>query len=138
MILIDNATGTGAQNAVLVRLNTDTGNNYYRYGPVIVNTASYSSDVVQHSVTNTSGVFLIQYSSNGASTGSGYFMITGCNSSGVKVFNGAGASNAGGGTGAIMNDVGGYYNSASTISSISLFNNQANFSAGTVFVYTSA
>lgn len=138
MILIDNATGTGGQNAVLVRLNTDTGNNYYRYGPVIVNTASYGADVVQHSVTNTSGVFLIQHSNNGASTGSGYFMITGCNSSGVKVFHGAGASNAGGGTGAIMNDVGGYYNSASTISSISLFNNQANFTAGTVFVYTSA
>jgi hypothetical protein len=44
--------------------------------------------------------------------------------------------NTGGDTGGYMS--GGYYNSASTISSISVYSDTGNFDGGTVFVYTSA
>ena len=57
---------------------------------------------------------------------------------GVKVFNSVGSATAASGSSNGQMILGGYYNSSSTISSISIFNNTANFTAGTVYVYTSA
>ena len=77
-------------------------------------------------------------SNNAGSAVSGYALFSGCNSSGVKVFNSAGAASSSTSSGHIYYTLGGYYNSSSTISSVSLFSNPGNFDAGTVYIYTSA
>ena len=68
---------------------------------------------------------------------SGYCLVTGCNAAGVKVYNSAGSGGRYG-SGAAQWVGAGFYNSSSTISSVSLFSTQGNFDAGTLFIYASA
>ena len=65
----------------------------------------------------------------------GYCLVDGCNTSGVKIWNGLGAGN---GTAALGYPTGGFYNTASTISSVSLFSDSGNFDSGNLYVYASA
>ena len=62
-------------------------------------------------------------------------LLDGCNSSGMKTITGVGY---GTGTNQVSSQQIGYYNSASTISSVSAFSGQGSFDAGTMYVYTSA
>ena len=64
-----------------------------------------------------------------------YGMFSGCSTSGVKVFTGASAYN--GGTNGTQNINTGYWSSSSSVTSIN-FSTGDTFTAGTVFVYTTA
>ena len=134
MILISGASTDSTNEDLKVRLNTDTGNNYYYYGGYYNSNGSYSSSLWTQLQSTDSGIQLGRTSA-ATDTLSGYMLITGCNAAGVKVFNGLGISTN---TGSRSAFTGGYYNSATTISSISMFTTGGNFDAGTVFVYTSA
>ena len=68
----------------------------------------------------------------------GFCLLTGCNSSGVKVAQVDGGALPEGGVNHQIYSYGGYYNSSSTISSISIVSSIGNFDGGTVYVYTSA
>lgn len=120
-----------------IQLNTDTGSNYYRYGQQFNGESSYSYSrwtSLQGAGTN---IPLFRASSNGGTSGAGYVLLSGCNSSGVKTFNSLGAWNAA--AAEYRNyQLGGYYNSASTISSVSIMGPGGNFTGGTIWVYTSA
>ena len=141
MVIISLASSADAGSDVYCRLNTDTGNNYYNYGFQASATASYSPSVFEDVNTNTFGIYLGQMNGvNANSELSGYVLLSGCNSSGVKVFNSANGVERAGQNQQRMNIIGGYYNSSSTISSISITvaPSVSTFDAGTVFVYTSA
>lgn len=138
MVIVEAASSASAQSAIGIRLNTDTGNNYYRFGSQIIAVNPYSTATVTNSQSGaTDFVRLIGMSTNAGSTGSGTFFVTGCNTSGVKIFQSQGGANASTGTDQVINIYGGYYNSASVITSVSVFSNVGNFDAGTVYVYTS-
>jgi hypothetical protein len=138
MILVNSASTASASDAVRIRLNTDTGLNYFNVGPLITAGASYSTSIVARENGGNSRIEFFTMSSNAGSEGAGFCLITGCNSSGLKMFNSAGSANTSGGNGQAATVMGGYYDSASTISSVSLNSALGNFDAGTVFVYTSA
>jgi hypothetical protein len=76
-------------------------------------------------------------SANAASGVTGGITLSGCNSSGVKAFiaSGCGSPNASNTQEAYWNQ--GYYNSATVITSVSVFSTTGNFDAGDLFVYTS-
>ena len=74
---------------------------------------------------------------NAGSAVSGYVLLNGCNTSGAKIFNSAGSITPSGSNGGTARILGGFYDSASVITSISVVSAN-NFDAGTVFVYTSA
>ena len=139
MILVSGASSVNANVSMYWRLNTDTANNYYYYGTQLANPSSYNTTVVANQADNSDKVFLGSLSSNSSSSISGFILLSGCDSAGVKMFNmsasGKSASSTFGSEAFIL---GGYYNSATTISSISIVSPSANFDAGTVFVYTSA
>ena len=142
MILWTNVSSNGAAGFSF-RLNGDTGSNYYNFGWGNYLAATYnvanlinSSDVEGSALTYGGGA----YFANAASVAAGYVQLSGCNTSGVKVFEGV-SGTGGGSTGATTSRAtkyGGYYNSSSTISSISLRVDSGSFDAGTVFVYASA
>ena len=69
---------------------------------------------------------------------SGYLSLTGANSAGVKVFTLASGAGATSSNSQESHYLGGFYNSATVISSVSLFSSSGNFDAGTVYIYTSA
>jgi hypothetical protein len=140
MVLFQGAvSAANAFSIIAVRLNGDTAANYRFYGEEMVFPTTYAKTISSSrdgSTENRINVFAI--SSSAASTGNGYCLISGANSSGVKMFQAAGAGNAGSGDQQVSYNLGGFYNSASVITSVSAFSTDGNFDGGTLFVYTSA
>ena len=68
----------------------------------------------------------------------GSALFDACNTSGIKSFQANGGGTRTGNDNHRLYNIGGYYNSASTISSVSVFSSTGNFDGGTVYVYTSA
>jgi hypothetical protein len=134
MVLVQNAGTTGASSIISVRLNTDTGSNYALLGYKVFQAGGLD---LLDSLTDTY-ITLGRMANNAASKVTGTVLLTGCNSSGVKVYQSFGSGNTGGGTGNYSVSGGGYYNSSSTISSVSVFSAGSDFDEGTVYVYTSA
>lgn len=137
MVLIKNASSVNASRSdIRVRLNTDTGNNYYRFGGSLEGLNTYSSAYLGHEGGGArDGILAGQTGNNALSAVSGCVVFTGCASAGVKQFTVVGSSDYAEQVGVFA---GGYYDSATTISSVSLFSEDGNFDAGTLFVYTSA
>jgi len=122
MVLIANASITTAGIAFGIRINSDSGSNYYQYG---------QSDLSE--IQQVSAKIFVAYLPGGT-TASGGITLTGCNSSGVKAFQSiSGASGSG-----EAYSLQGYYNSSSTISSVQVYADGFTFGGGTVYVYTSA
>lgn len=137
MVLLTGADA-GTFATISIRLNTDTGSNYYSYGNYESWPSTYAAGNYGATMGASSNVPLFVLSSNASSTGGGYLLISGSNSSGVKIYNGSGGAYASGGDSQANYNLGGYYNSSSTISSVSVVSSSGNFTAGTIFVYTSA
>jgi hypothetical protein len=136
MILVQSASTSGS-NDFAFRFNTDTGSNYYRFGGIF--TAESSAAAIVSSLGGVGTYLTFARGAGSSSDAAGFCLISGCNSSGVKVFNlGGGSTSSGLNSGQNGHLLGGYYNSASTISSVSVFSSSTNFDAGTVYVYTSA
>jgi hypothetical protein len=131
------ATSTGT-TYLNVLLNGDTGANYYAYGIKSKAFSTYDPTMVTYHFGN--GASSVRIATRNVSSGyyTGYFLVDGCNASGVKVFQNAGSGEAGGSNSQEAYTTGGYYNSSSTISSVSLNLSSNNFNAGTLFVYGSA
>jgi len=139
MIIITAASSASASSEILARLNTDTGANYNYFGHRIVAGSSYDNgNFVAANNASQDAIPFASMSNSANSSVSGYLLLSGCNSSGVKIFNGAGGATAAASNSNWNFTVGGYYNSSSVISSISIFSNTGNFDNGTVYVYTSA
>jgi hypothetical protein len=129
LILVTNAS-TGSAYSLGVRFNTDTGSNYYNYG--VVWGRSNNNGLAQTPTDNVG----LAYVASGSENGFGYLLLTGANASGVKAYQSLGGATDN--ASAAGYSWGGYYDSASTISSISIVANTSSFDNGTVYVYTSA
>jgi hypothetical protein len=139
MVLFKSASTGSASSEMSLQLNTDTGSNYYRFGQYNQPAATVvPGNFVTENGSADTRFFVAGMGSNASAVCSGYAMITGCNSSGVKVIQAVGAGSTGGGNSQIFTSLGGYYDSSSTISSISLICTGSNFDNGTIYVYTSA
>jgi hypothetical protein len=139
MIELRNVSHNAATNYFLnIQFNTDTGNNYRFVGFQYTGASSYAASNLGKFNLTTDSIELFQSSSAANNDGAGYVQITGCNSSGVKVFTASGSSNAGSGVDAIGRSGGGVYNSASTISSVQIKISGGTFDDGQVFIYGSA
>lgn len=139
-ILIGVAGGSSASASsnFSIRFNADSGNNYTSLGARNLYQLSYTStNFTTATSTATSSIPFGRMTANASSTISGNLLLTGCNSSGVKVFQSIAAMDGTDNSGE-QNFVGGIYASSSTISSISILSNSGNFDAGTIYVYTSA
>lgn len=139
LILIQQASSDTASSSIRVRLNTDTGSNYYNYGSFSIFDATYNNGNFGgfYSGADTA-IYGAVMSNVVGSQVNGYALIDGCNSSGVKTFTSVGAGTKSSGDSHRVYSVGGYYNSSSTISSISLNSSVGNFDNGTIYVYASA
>ena len=139
MVLVQSASSANASSIITLRLNTDTGANYNYFGQFIQTEAAYNDDNFR-ATAGTGETFIPFAKMSGSATSlvSGAAILSGCNSSGVKQFQILGGASAGGNSDTNMYNTMGYYDSATVISSISLFSSSGNFDAGTVYVYTSA
>jgi len=139
LVLVEDASSASASSFIRLRFNGDSTSNYYYYGIELNGPSTYAaSNLANLSIGGTTQLTFGGLSGSATSTLGGYCLLSGCNSSGVKAFNFAGAASAAGNSGQNGNIGGGYYNSSSTISSVSVISSTGNFDNGKVFVYTSA
>ena len=138
-VIISGGSSASASSEICVRINTDTGSNYHRFGLFILANASYSAGIISKLGGSSNRILIGKMTTNAAAVVDGAITITGGNSSGVKVFSSVGNSaEVSGDDGQRAAVLQGYYNSASTISSVSAFSSSGNFDAGTIYVYKSA
>ena len=131
LVLIDKAGVTaGANYSTRFRINTDTGTNYYWATTLFTPTLSNDS-----SFYNQDGFISCDFGTDTSSRLSGYLLINGGNSSGVKTCLTNTASTVSGKAAF----GGGYWSGSATVSSVTFRNeNGQNFTTGTMYVYTSA
>lgn len=138
-ILVSGASSASASSFIGVRINADTATNYNIYGVQQAFGAAYAAGSFDNwTAPNETHYRLARLSSNAASTLSGYAMITGTNTSGVKVITAAASAGPGGGDGHRAYVTGGFWNSSASVTSVSLFSETGNFDAGTLFVYATS
>jgi hypothetical protein len=138
MVMVLNAGSASGASIISIRLNTDTGANYATLGMTLAQPSTYSATSLTPAETLTAtNIPVGKMGSSVSSKVSGNVLLSGCNSSGVKVYQASGTGDPTANS-QIAYAIGGYYNSASTISSVSVFSSVGNFDEGTVYVYTSA
>lgn len=139
LFVVIKAASAGLGAEATIRLNSDTASNYYYAGPDFVITQTYSASNFDKYNTSSSYWTVGTASQNEASSISGYAVIYGCNSSGVKMIHSAGSGNqVGSSYSHRANFLGGYWNNTATVSSVSLYSTSGNFDSGTFEVYGSA
>ena len=72
------------------------------------------------------------------SAGAVAFMISGCNSTGVKTIEMNGGCDNGGGTGQYFMAAKGWWDNSATVTSVSAYSSVGNWDNGTLFVYATA
>lgn len=140
-ILFRSIGTTSAGSDLTLRFNSDTGSNYGRTGIEINFEPTYSpnSGTSVNNQTGANAIFL-QNMTTGVTTGtvSGMATLQGCNSTTIKTGQTIAASSRASGWTSVRAIIGGItYDSASTISSVSLITSAGTFNAGSFSVYGS-
>lgn len=144
LVILAGASASAFSNfpVISVRLNTDTGNNYYNYGWYLKQPSTFQNNSLNIldglGFTNQIPIGRMSNNGSGNSVIEGAVTISGCNSNGVKTYIANGVGSLAGWYDNEAYSLQGYYNSSSTISSISIFSNNGNLDAGTVYVYATA
>lgn len=140
MVVIPLASSVNNNVRFLLRFNTDAGANYYYFGSKQNSLSTYGPANMQGYRDNGGDSFDLGTSQNTDAYAyiAGTFFLNGGASSGVKSISYTGGGVNIGYNSQIAFQYGGYYNSASTISSVSIVSSSGNFDDGTIFVYTSA
>ena len=137
MVLVKNASA-GGSSEIALRLNGDTGSNYNAFGDQKQTITPYAINSIWLDWAVTDSFYYFGNQGGATGTMSGYALISGANSSGVKVITSAAGVSPANTQFAWSSAGGGFYSGSSTISSISICSTIGNLDAGTVFVYTSA
>jgi hypothetical protein len=142
-ILVQDASSS-AQSTISVRVNTLSTNVYYPFGTFHQALSTYTVDNIIRT-TNGDGaamnqLVLGQMSTNTSSTVSGYCLITGCSSAtNIKMFQSSGAGTSSTGNNQSAQVLGGYIDTTSAITSISITcPGGGNLDNGTVYVYANS
>lgn len=139
MIVIPLASSVNANTTFRLRFNTDTATNYYYYGAIQSGLSTYGPANIAGYRANAEDAFILGTMQNnvGAYIAGTFFLNAGA-SSGVKSIQYTGGGVNIGSNSQEAYEYGGYYNSSSTISSVSIISSSGNFDDGTIFVYTSS
>lgn len=137
MALISNGSTTQSNDLFAIRLNGDTNSNYYFTGMFIQWASTYATSITNTSnqMGGTNYIPVGMMGSSAAETVNGYVVFDGCSNTGLKTYTCAGG---GQNTNSRFYWLGGYYNSTSTISSVSCVSFGTNFDSGTLYIYGSA
>jgi hypothetical protein len=138
VVIGESVSSANASSEISLRFNTDSGSNYRNFGSNIYYPSAYDAGMQTRTGDLTSTrIPIFQLGGSASGFGAGYYLISGANAAGVKVYNGlGGVTNTG--NNATQYFIGGIYNSATVISSISIVSSTGNFDTGSVYVYTSA
>jgi len=140
LILVSSASTGNANVDYTIRFNADSGSNYSFFGAQGRATTNYESANIHTAMQSASTTsFLVSTGSNNADSASSIGMlVSGGNTSGIKVVESVGGATAGGGVNHYSYAFRGIWNNSSVISSISIISSSGNFDTGTIFIYGAA
>jgi hypothetical protein len=137
-MIIKNASGAATYSAICFRVNADTSNIYRGYGINMSPQASYSPSIITQNVQEDTKIGVAVMSGASGSSISGYVRLEGCNSSGIKMFVSGNAASDESNNGHASRVLGGFIDTSSVISSITIFtDDSSNFDGGTLRIYGS-
>jgi len=138
LILVRGASSVNASSTIGIRLNTDTGNNYFGAAVGVTGETGMNANSVAGGATGTDSLFAAVMSNNAGSVVTLTTRIFGCNSAGLKVATNVAGANAVGGSTSSFSAGMTHWNGVATVNSVSVFSSSGNFDAGTIYVYGSA
>jgi hypothetical protein len=130
-IMVLDGSSVNASSTISLRINADTGSNYYLLG----NEFGASSNNSYDSTSATSIRLGTMANVAGSVLRAGVTLLGTNSTSGQIVANVSSMCNGGGGTGQTGYAAQGYYTCAAAVSSISLISSSGNFDNGTLYVY---
>lgn len=136
LVIVQGASCTSSAQSITLRFNSNSSSIYNVYGTTWGTPSSYTPNALQSQGQAQSNIPLGDMSNSASSVVNGYLMLDGCNTSGVKAFTSAGTGSAAGSNSQYSYTLGGFFNSSSTISSVSVIAG-VNFDAGNIYVYSS-
>ena len=140
VIVVDSASSASASSQMSLRINTDSGTNYWYTSTRLRGDSSayFTNNDDSGFRTSTSAIVLGAMSGSAGSTISTGFMIDGGTTTGGKAFTYNSCTNRNSAT-AWYNDSGtGVYLGSAAITSVSILSSVGNFDSGTIYVYGSA
>jgi hypothetical protein len=139
-IFVRGAGWASSGRQLYLRFNGDTGDNYTYEGIRFdIDSGTFNTTKIVGEGGDGSGQFQLGNQSNNASSViRASAVLTGANASGVKIIEVSGMGTPAGDTGQDGYVYNGVWNNSATVTSVSLISSSGNFSAGSVFVYTSA
>ena len=137
MIVLNAASTANASGATFgVRVNGLTTNVYYGVGQSNNADSPYSFNMfAARNYANTTSFLPLAKVTDGTATASGSVTLSGCNSTGLKQHISVGGANPGANYGQYFYSLQGYIDATSAITSVSVFSDDGNFDAGTLYVY---
>lgn len=138
MVITENASSSADASLKIIFNGVTTSSNYKTYGAKLLFSPTYTPSNLIYRAGNQAGINIGDTSSNELSQQAGYVLVSGCNSSGLKMFNSIGATSTEGGVSQCHYYLGGWYNDTNTISSVGITTTGGNFDAGRIYIYTSA
>jgi len=138
-VILNSASATVATNMNMT-INGDTASNYRNVYVSIAGTGAYTPQFL--SSLSSAGTSITTGTMNDAAGGgdnvSGYVQIDGCNTSGIKMVQGAASGGNVLGNNPYGRVYGGFWNNSATVTSISFSTSAGTFDAGTFSVYGAA
>lgn len=140
LILVSSASSSSSNVDYTIRFNSDTGSNYSYYGAQGRATTNYESANIHTAMQGASQTsFLVSTGSNDTGSASSIGMlVSGGNTSGIKVVESTAGATANGGVNHYSRWFKGIWNNSSVISSVSIIASSGTFDGGTIFIYGAA
>lgn len=139
VVVVDGASSANASAEMYLRINADSGTNYWYGGQRLVgDSTAYLLSNSNGFRTTTTSIYLGQMSDNSGSTISAGISINGGTTTGGKSFQGACGTARSTGLNYYTSVVNGVYLGSAAITSVSIISSTGNFDAGTIYVYGSA
>jgi hypothetical protein len=138
MIYFFNVSSASASSIISLRLNGDTGANYFSYGQKFNIPSAYATTYQAQLLDNLTQIRMAQIGNSQFGLASGYLLLSGGNAAGNKIYNGAAGVTVDDGNAGFGNNFGGRWNNSATITDITITSSIGNFDNGDIFVWKSA
>ena len=136
LVFVRYASINTANQVIQIRLNGDSGGNYYLFEGRIIPPSTYGTTITSNDAElGGTRIYWGTTSSNTSSSGAGYLVIDGANSTGAKTFTYASGFDNNGGQNSSGKTGGGYYVGTSVISSIEFTPASGSFTGGGIYIY---
>jgi hypothetical protein len=136
LIMIRNGSADTSGSNIKVRINGDSGNNYYTLGNQTIGESTWAAgNVGGYSGWLGDGIQICDMANNASSVVQGFVRLDGCQSADLVGIWGAGGASTGGSSSSDNYTFGGFYDGSAVVTSVSAISGSGNWDAGTLYVY---